>query len=507
MLRLVKPGRFGARAIARAVRALSLSVAVAAGAPSGAGADNGVGAWSPLQPWPLIPIHAAILKDGRVLTFGTDSLGQQTGRFVYDVWNPAAGFGAVAHRTLANTTRTDLFCSAQAVLPGSGKVLLVGGDLWDGGATTNDPNNDSVVFDPDRDALVQANLMKRRRWYATATTLPSGETYIQGGEGGADLPEVRGMGGMFRLLTGTKTGGVSWYYPRNFVAPNGRIVGWSGRKMYTVNPSGAGALKSLGSMPADGPVTRTASEAMFAPGKILRVGGGAGSVKSTVPGTSAAAVIDINGATPTYRRVAPMPVGLNWPNATVLADGRVAVTGGVLLSNQLVGVNDRALLWDPALDSWTQSGPSSGRARMYHSVAILLRDGSVLVGGGGAPGPEANLNAEVYHPPYLFLPGGAERAPRPTITAAPARLTVGAAFTFTVAPAASIARVTLVKTGAVTHSFDSEQRFMELPILARTEETLTVQAPATKALAPPGTYFLFAIDDQGVPAEAAIVMI
>src|SRR5918995_281503 len=98
MLRLVKPGRFGARAIARAVRALSLSVAVAAGAPSGAGADNGVGAWSPLQPWPLIPIHAVILKDGRVLTFGTDALGQQTGRFVYDVWNPAAGFGAVAHR-------------------------------------------------------------------------------------------------------------------------------------------------------------------------------------------------------------------------------------------------------------------------------------------------------------------------------------------------------------------------------------------------------------------------
>jgi hypothetical protein len=48
---------------------------------------------------------------------------------------------------------------------------------------------------------------------------------------------------------------------------------------------------------------------------------------------------------------------------------------------------------------------------------------------------------------------------------------------------------------------------MELPILARTEETLTVQAPATKALAPPGTYFLCAIDDRGVPAEATIVMI
>ena len=218
-------------------------------------------------------------------------------------------------------------------------------------------------------------------------------------------------------------------------------------------------------------------------------------------------MIDIGGAKAVYRQVAPMPVGLNWPNATVVADGRVVVTGGTVLSNQLVGINDRALIWNPAADSWSQSGPSSGTARMYHSIAILLRDGSVLVGGGGAPGPLTNLNVEIYYPPYLFLPSSTERAPRPQITSAPAKLSVGKSVMVGATPAAAIARVTLIKTGAVTHSFNSEQRFMELPITARTATSVAVTTPANKKLAPPGTYFLFVIDDQGVPSVAAIVTI
>ena len=42
--------------------------------------------------------------------------------------------------------------------------------------------------------------MNRRRWYATATTLPNGETYIQGGKDGTDRAEIRSTEGTFRLL-------------------------------------------------------------------------------------------------------------------------------------------------------------------------------------------------------------------------------------------------------------------------------------------------------------------
>ena len=41
-------------------------------------------------------------------------------------------------------------------------------------------------------------------------------------------------------------------------------------------------------------------------------------------------------------------------------------------------------------------------ARLYHSGALLLPDATVLIAGGGAPGPLVNLNAEIYYPPYLF---------------------------------------------------------------------------------------------------------
>ena len=81
-----------------------------------------------------------------------------------------------------------------------------------------------------------------------------------------------------------------------------------------------------------------------------------------------------------------------------------------------------------------------GVAALYHSSAILLPDGSVLVGGGGAPGPMINVNAEIYFPPYLFTANGA-LAPRPRIVSAPDLLGIGQTFTVEFANASSITRV------------------------------------------------------------------
>ena len=51
------------------------------------------GMWSPVFNWPLIAVHAVLMPDGRVLTYGTDGTGKQTGFFIYDVWDPAACHG------------------------------------------------------------------------------------------------------------------------------------------------------------------------------------------------------------------------------------------------------------------------------------------------------------------------------------------------------------------------------------------------------------------------------
>ena len=167
--------------------------------PCTAVADNGVGAWSGLGDWPLIPLHALLLPDGRVLSYGSDGDGTQTGRFIYDVWSPSLGLGRAAHWTLPNFTQADLFCSAQVVLPQSGNIALFGGDVWNGSTTTAHGNNKSNLFTPGDDRLTKGADMHQARWYATVTTLPNGDIYIQGGQRparaggvGSDRPEVRG---------------------------------------------------------------------------------------------------------------------------------------------------------------------------------------------------------------------------------------------------------------------------------------------------------------------------
>lgn len=492
-----------------------------------AAAANKLGAWSSLVNWPLIPIHAVLLGDGRVLTYGTDRSGKQTGYFIYDVWNPSTtvinGQPPNSHYTLENKTTTDIFCSAQIILPQSGDVLIAGGDNWTGSSTTNTGNNHSNIFSPNANTLtpeygsdgITRKTMNRARWYATPTTLPDGQIYIQGGTSGHDFPEFRGLDGTFSLLEGVNTHLLFPLYPRNWVAPNGKVFGYSDLSMYYVDPTTksaigkiVGSISQAGVMPSNGPSGWNSTEVMYAPGQILRCGGGSRDLPekggSRTQGKNAAAVIDINGATVNYKKMASMPVSLHWANATVLVDGNVVVTGGSLGDNTLNGANNTALLWRAGTGGWTRGAQSSsGKARLYHSIALLLPDGSVLVGGGGAPGPQTNTNAEIYYPPYLFDSSG-KFAPRPTISG-PERISYGQEFEVRVSSA--VKRVTLIRTGSVTHSFNFEQRFMELSFTTSTPGVLKVQGPLNSALAPPGNYLLFAIDNQDVPSVARIVQI
>ena len=461
-------------------------------------ADNIVGAWSPPAPWPLIAIHAVVTPDGRVLTYGTDGNGIQTGLFIYDVWDPSAG-PANGHVTLPNTTSTDLFCSSQLVLPKSGDIFVAGGDNFVDGQTTNTGNNNTNVFKPRNNALVRGQDMNRSRWYASTTTLLNGETYIQGGvgglpgtTGGATRPEVRGANGAFRLLSGANTSPYVPGYPRNFIAPDGRVFGFDvAGKMYYVDPAGVGSLTAAGTLPDS--TSNASSAAMFRPGRILKLGA-----------TSGAYVIDINGPTPIVTSTQPMSSVRHWLSATVLADGRVLATGGSAVKNTLTGVNNTAEIWDPATGLWTQ-GAVGTNARLYHSGALLLPDARVLVHGGGAPGPLTNLNVEIYTPPYLLdSTGGA--MPRPGIVLAPSTIKIGGKFSVGFSNASGISRVTLVKTGSVTHSVNMDQGFLDLEF-TRTGSMLTVAGPRRAADAPPGYYMLFVIDSNAVPSVARIVRI
>jgi Galactose oxidase-like, Early set domain len=190
-------------------------------------------------------------------------------------------------------------------------------------------------------------------------------------------------------------------------------------------------------------------------------------------------------------------------DTTLLPDGNVLVTGG----GTTTGATDTthavlpAELWSPITEAWTTLASMSA-PRLYHSEALLLPDGRVLVSGGGRfnddTEPTDQFSAEFYSPPYLF------KGPRPVISSAPSQLSYGQNFTVQTPDAARIGQVSLIRFGSVTHAINMSQRFVPLAF-SISSGSLTITAPANANLAPPGNYMLFLVDTNGIPSVATVV--
>src|SRR5438874_5045825 len=156
-------------------------------------------------------------------------------------------------------------------------------------------------------------------------------------------------------------------------------------------------------------------------------------------------------------------------------------------------------LYDPGTSSFSSAG-ANAYPRLYHSVALLLPDATVWFAGGNPQRGSYEQHMEIYKPAYLFNSNGTA-APRPTITSVPSTIGWGGQFAVSTPDAASISSVVLVRPGAPTHAFDTDQRLVGMSF-SKGSGTLTVTAPSNGNIAPPGYYMLFLVNSSGVPSVA-----
>lgn len=186
-----------------------------------------------------------------------------------------------------------------------------------------------------------------------------------------------------------------------------------------------------------------------------------------------------------------------------LPDGTYLITGGGQHGVAGFGLggapNLNAVLYDPSkpVNQRMSVLANTTVARLYHSEAITLLDGRVMISGSDPTGdyssPQGNwpeeYRVEVFTPPYL-LSGLA----RPTLTLGIKDWKYGAAYTFTLtAGSAANLRVSLLGSVSSTHGNSMGQRTL-FPAVSCSGTTCTVTAPPNAHVCPPGWYMLFVLD-------------
>jgi WD40 repeat protein len=295
---------------------------------------------------------ATLLPSGKVLVVGgancNGTCEELASAELYDPasnsWSPARSL----HESRSRHTAT--------LLP-SGQVLVAGG--YKVGIFFYDVDT-AEIYDPVRDTWAPVGVADLRRYYHTATLLPSGKVLVAGGYAGGFHP--------FSSTLIFDPASNSWATAANMLAARERHTA-------TLLPNG----------------------------KVLVVGG------EEAQESLRAELYDPNtGAWSTT------PQMYNWRyrhTATLLPSGRVLIAGGAY------GCWPGEELYDPVSNSWAMAG-SMQISRTQHT-ATLLQSGRVLVAGGGTCGPLILSSAESYGPPLPTRTPTSTPTPLPSRTPTP----------------------------------------------------------------------------------------
>lgn len=469
------------------------------------------GTWSVLETQlPIRGLHTTLLNDGRLLIIagsGNNEEAFNAGTFTASVWDPDTNVFTTI------PVPYDMFCVGHVTLP-DGKVLLAGGTLAypanDAGPTAFKGSNKSYYFDPEDDQFHPLADMAGAHWYPSLTKLANGDIWSAGGiddkAEGTVLTEMFDWSTMQWLPANQVPQTWSFWgtYPHMYLLDDGTLF-YSGGHTFGNGLPGTGA--SLYDWQTaqiwDVPGLRVkdlrdqAGSVLLPPAqdqRVMIVGGG--NTESGQPATNLVDIIDLSVASPTYVPGPTLPgPGKMYVNLVTLPDRTVFSANGATYNR--AGDISTAAIYTTATNTWASIAPDPV-PRNYHSTAILLPDGRVVIFGSNPADNSFEPRVSIYSPPYLH------RGTRPTVSGAPEITTYGASFDLAVT--GDVVSASLMAPMSATHQTDTNARLVDLP-LAGVGGTRTAQIPDNANLLPPGPYMLTVLDSTGVPSVASWVWI
>ncbi|PIA62504.1 hypothetical protein AQUCO_00200488v1 [Aquilegia coerulea] len=444
---------------------------------------------------------------------------------------------------LTNTIRplviqTDTWCSSGAVLPNGTLVQTGGYNDGDRVVRTISPCDDDFC-----DWTELPYYLTVRRWYASNQVLPDGRIIIVGGRRVFNY-EFYPRNLIYKLSFLKETR--DYYdennlYPFLHLLPDGNLFIFANTRSILFDYVGNRVLKEYPYLPGGDkrnypssgssvmlPIRLTGHNETQIPEVEIMVCGGA------PPGAFYQALHGVfMGASCSCGRIKvsdPNPVWVmeEMPMGRVMSDMLLLPTGDVIIIN---GAGNGTAGWEAAINPvlnpvlYLTYEPDPSRRfnvlspspipRLYHSAAILLPDGRIMVGGSN---PHRLYNfTDVLYPTELSLEAFSPHylAPqysqfRPTImSVSNTRLSYRDILTLSFfVPAYHTEEgvsVTLLAPSFTTHSYAMNQRLLVLNVvsllqMATSSYQVSVTGPLTANIAPPGYYLMFVVH-VGIPSH------
>ena len=466
---------------------------------------------------PIIPLIAQPGVNGKVSLLEKHGTGAPNTTGAYEL-DPSIGNDIFhAFRELRGI-KTDIFCAAGLTMPDrAGRQINIGGWSADSlfGVRTYWPDGSAGVNGTnDWQEDVNAVKLQKGRWYPTGMVMANGSMLIVGGQDGSNGPPVPNMevlpkaGPVYEAQYLRDTDPYN-LYPFLAVMPSGGIFIQYYNEARILNEVTLDTVKILPKVPAtvnDPTGGRTypyeGTQVLLpqyypydAPIEVL-ICGGAG--RQPKWGLDNCVSISPDAAAPKWT-IERMPSRRVMSCMATLPDGTFLILNGAEIGEAGFGLaenpNLNAVLYDsrkPKHQRMSIMGNTT-IARLYHSEAVLMDDGRVLVSGSD---PQDNgkhpqeYRMEVFLPPYL-LSGAA----KPTFTLAQNDWAWETDYSFTVGASTNTAnvKVSLLGSESSTHGSSMGARIL-FPRVVCTGQTCKVTSPKGPYVAPVGWYRMFVLD-------------